>query len=283
MASSLIHGVLNALTEKLSGAENYSTWADTMQHVFTLYKLWGYITDKIAKPDDTEPHSVKDTYQENLDNALAIINLVVIPIVRINIKKSTTPKDAWDTLSNLHASSNDARIIQLFRGTLYPIFLCGLLWYDCYVNVDFLITCDPKLNTLHYSNALRKRRGFIEQKHRVLRQKRSMGRERHDTDKKRDVSNPTISTTYTKHPNVVDHLLSDFATSFLVYPKNQRLLFTHLWIVVDRSFTLKHINWLIMDHKSKLLASPIEPPIKEIELLKQQIATLQMEAAKVAQ
>eukprot|EP01018_Ginkgo_biloba_P028677 Gb_12289 [translate_table: standard] len=84
-----------------------------MQHVFALYKLWGYITGKIAKPNDTEPQSVKDAYQENLDNAFAIINLVIITTIKINIKKRKTPKDGWDTLSNLYAGSNDAKIIQL--------------------------------------------------------------------------------------------------------------------------------------------------------------------------
>eukprot|EP01018_Ginkgo_biloba_P029032 Gb_18392 [translate_table: standard] len=60
MASSSIHGVLNALIENLSGAKNYSTREDTMQPVFTLYKLWGYITDKILEPTDIDPQNLKE-------------------------------------------------------------------------------------------------------------------------------------------------------------------------------------------------------------------------------
>eukprot|EP01018_Ginkgo_biloba_P017808 Gb_29337 [translate_table: standard] len=92
MASSSIHGVLNALTKKLLGVQNYSTWADIMQNVITLDKLWGYNTDKITKSIETKAQNVKNTYQENLNNALAIINLDVITTIRTNIKKSTTPK-----------------------------------------------------------------------------------------------------------------------------------------------------------------------------------------------
>eukprot|EP01018_Ginkgo_biloba_P038900 Gb_11521 [translate_table: standard] len=92
MASSSIHSVLNALTKKLSRVENYNTWTGTMQHVFTLYKLWGYITGKIAKPDDIEPQSVKDTYQENLDNALAIIILAVIPTSELISRRAQLPR-----------------------------------------------------------------------------------------------------------------------------------------------------------------------------------------------
>eukprot|EP01018_Ginkgo_biloba_P012539 Gb_23521 [translate_table: standard] len=80
--------------------------------VHTL-QVVGHIINKIAALAETKTQNVKDTYQENLGNAFAIINLVVIPIVKINIKKSTTPNEAWDTLSNLYAGSNDARIIQL--------------------------------------------------------------------------------------------------------------------------------------------------------------------------
>eukprot|EP01018_Ginkgo_biloba_P006929 Gb_21148 [translate_table: standard] len=52
----------------------------------------------VVETHERGAHNVKDTYQEHLDNALAIINLVVIPTIKTNINKSTTPKEAWDTL-----------------------------------------------------------------------------------------------------------------------------------------------------------------------------------------
>lgn len=62
--------------------------------MFSPFPSYGATSDKIAAPIETDAQNVNGIYQENLDNALAIINLVVIPIVRTNIKNITTPQEA---------------------------------------------------------------------------------------------------------------------------------------------------------------------------------------------
>jgi len=82
--------------------------------------LWSYV-DGMAVKDSTDT-KLQEYYDTKSRVTLALINLSVGGNIIENVQDEKTPKEAWDTITNMYETKNDARALML-REQLYGLKL----------------------------------------------------------------------------------------------------------------------------------------------------------------
>ena len=112
--------LLSALTKKLMGAENFGTWKHQIKNLLMLNDLWSYVDGTTVR--DPTYTNMQDDYDTKSKVTLALINLSMGGNIIKNVQDAKTPKEAWDAVTNLYETKNDARALML-REQLYGLKL----------------------------------------------------------------------------------------------------------------------------------------------------------------
>lgn len=96
--------------EKLN-SNNYNTWSTRMQFYLLGQDLWGIVGGNETQPPVAEEDLKR--WKVRAGKAMFVLSVTVEDDILQHIKDAKTPKDAWDTLAELYARTNDARLQHL--------------------------------------------------------------------------------------------------------------------------------------------------------------------------
>lgn len=103
--------ILGAMTEKLTGATNYTEWKYQMENFLLLNDLWQFMDESmIFDKNDTKQVAAVGA---KCRIALGFIKLSIGSNLILNVKDVKMPKEAWTTITSLFKHKNDARALTL--------------------------------------------------------------------------------------------------------------------------------------------------------------------------